>query len=50
MKLDHPNICKFIETFIDNENVYLVMEYLSGGSLGTHPLHLKGEAFIAKII
>ncbi|KAL4435846.1 hypothetical protein ABPG74_015814 [Tetrahymena malaccensis] len=31
--LDHPNIIKFIETYIDKKNIYIVMEYCSGGSL-----------------
>ncbi|KAL4450456.1 hypothetical protein ABPG74_019354 [Tetrahymena malaccensis] len=31
--LDHPNICKFLETYMDKENIYLVMEYCAGGTL-----------------
>ena len=26
--LDHPNIVKYIESFEDEENLYIVMEYL----------------------
>lgn len=32
-QLDHPNICRFLETYMDTDHIYLVMEYLSGGTL-----------------
>ncbi len=32
-QLDHPNIVKIFEYFQDDTNVYLIMEYLRGGSL-----------------
>lgn len=32
-KLDSPNIVKYYETYEDEENVYLVMEYCPGGEL-----------------
>ena len=32
-QLDHPNIVKIFEYFQDETNVYLIMEYLRGGSL-----------------
>ena len=32
-KLDHPNIVKYYETYIDNKYIYLVMEYIDGGEL-----------------
>lgn len=32
-KLDHPNIVKYYETYIDNKYIYLVMEYVGGGEL-----------------
>ena len=32
-KLDHPNIVKYYETYIDTKYMYLVMEYCSGGEL-----------------
>jgi calcium-dependent protein kinase len=32
-KLDSPNIVKYYETYEDDEYVYLVMEYCSGGEL-----------------
>ena len=32
-KLDHPNILKLYEVYEDYNNVYLVMEYIKGGSL-----------------
>lgn len=33
LKLDHPNIISFIETYQDFKYYYLVMEYCSGGEL-----------------
>lgn len=30
-KLDSPNIVKYHETYEDDESVYIVMEYCSGG-------------------
>lgn len=32
-KLDHPNIVKYYETYEDEKNIYLVMEYIGGGEL-----------------
>jgi serine/threonine protein kinase len=32
-KLDHPNIVKYYETYIDEKYIYLVMEYINGGEL-----------------
>lgn len=32
-KLDHPNIVKYYETYIDEKYIYLVMEYIGGGEL-----------------
>jgi calcium-dependent protein kinase len=31
--LDHPNILKLYEYFEDEKNVYIIMEYLRGGSV-----------------
>merc|ERR1712151_1088472 len=31
--LDHPNICRLYETYVDSTYVYLVMEFLEGGDL-----------------
>lgn len=31
--LDHPNIVKFFGVFEEGNNIYLVMEYLNGGTL-----------------
>ena len=32
-KLDHPNIVKYYETYIDEKYIYLVMEHIGGGEL-----------------
>ena len=32
-KLDHPNIVRYFETYIDEKYIYLVMEYIDGGEL-----------------
>ncbi len=32
-RLDHPNIVKYYETYIDTKYMYLVMEYCPGGEL-----------------
>ena len=32
-KLDHPNIVKYYETYIDQKYIYLVMEHIDGGEL-----------------
>lgn len=33
IKLDHPNIVKYYETYIDDKYIYLVMEHIDGGEL-----------------
>lgn len=33
IRLDHPNIVKYYETYIDNKYYYLVMEYIDGVGL-----------------
>jgi serine/threonine protein kinase len=32
-KLDHPNICKYYETYESPNHIYLIMEYCGGGDL-----------------
>ena len=32
-QLDHPNICRFLETYMDKVYIYIVMEYCKGGTL-----------------
>lgn len=32
-KLDHPNIVRYYETYIDEKYIYLVMEFIGGGEL-----------------
>lgn len=33
MKLNHKNILKMMETFEDDQNLYILLEYCSGGNL-----------------
>jgi len=33
MTLDHPNICKMFESYVDRQFIYLVMEFIEGHSL-----------------
>jgi calcium-dependent protein kinase len=33
MTLDHPNIVKIYEYFINNKGIFMVLEYLDGGEL-----------------
>lgn len=33
IKLDHPNIVKYYETYNDNKFIYLVQEYIAGKQL-----------------
>ena len=35
-KMNHPNIVKIFEAFETDDNVYLVMEYVGGGSLHSY--------------
>jgi len=32
-KLDHPHIIKLWDTFVDNNKIYMVMDYAKNGSL-----------------
>ena len=32
-RLDHPNIVRYYETYLDEKYIYLVMEYINGGEL-----------------
>ena len=34
MNLDHPNICRFYECYIDPHEVYIVMDYVEGENFG----------------
>lgn len=40
--IDHPNIVRYIETYNDDKFVFLVMEYVDGGSLFDQ-VHIKKE-------
>ncbi len=47
-QLDHPNIVKFLEAFQQEDQVILVMEYVSGGSL--HDLLLQGRLPVDRVL
>ncbi|CAL6059320.1 Kinase [Hexamita inflata] len=32
-QFDHPNIVKYVDTFMDKRNLYIVMEYADGGDI-----------------
>ena len=44
-KLDHPNIVKYYETYIDEKYIYLVMEYIGGGELFEKIAQQKNQVF-----
>ncbi|MCI0659916.1 MAG: serine/threonine protein kinase [Acidobacteria bacterium] len=48
-QLDHPNIVRVYEFFVQDENYYLVMEYVSGSSL-TELLELHGAPTQAQAV
>src|SRR5690242_6397331 len=41
-QLNHPNIVKMLESFQERDEYYLIMEFVSGGSLADL-LRLKGQ-------
>lgn len=47
-KFDHPNICKIYEFFQDEENYYLIQEFLAGGEL--FDFIAKFKSFSEKLI
>ena len=44
-KLDHPNIVKYYETYVDEKYIYLVMEYIGGGELFEKIAAQKNQVF-----
>lgn len=44
-KLDHPNIVKYYETYVDEKYIYLVMEYIGGGELFEKIAQQKNQVF-----
>lgn len=44
---DHPHICKVLETYEDNKNVYMVMELCRGGDLSD--LYTKHSRIISEV-
>ena len=47
-KLDHPNIVKYYETYIDEKYIYLVMEYIDGGELFEKIAQQENQVFSEK--
>lgn len=47
-KLDHPNIVKYYETYIDEKYIYLVMEYIGGGELFQKIAEQENQVFNEK--
>ena len=43
--LDHPNIVKYYETYIDEKYIYLVMEYIGGGELFDKIASMENQVF-----
>jgi NIMA (never in mitosis gene a)-related kinase len=43
--LDHPNIIKFIEAYIENGTLNIVMDYADGGDLSAKIKNAKGCYF-----
>ena len=41
LSVDHPNIVKFYEAFLDHKYVHLVMEHCNGGDLAGKILEIK---------
>ena len=51
-QLNHPNIVKFLDAFVEDEQYYLVLEYVVGGSLEDHirnnaPINVNKSLLIA---
>jgi len=47
--LDHPNIVKYYETYVDEKYIYLVMEYIDGGELFGKIAQQEGNVFNEKM-
>jgi len=45
-RIDHQNVVKLFEVFEDQTHLYLVMEYLGGGTILQHK-YTEKEAYIA---
>jgi serine/threonine protein kinase len=48
-RLDHPNIVKYYETYVDEKYIYLVMEYIGGGELFDKIASMKNQVFTEDI-
>lgn len=40
--IDHPNVLKYYECYVDEFNYYIVTEFCNGGELLTHIVKEKG--------
>ena len=49
-ELDHPNIIKIFEYYVDNKNHYIITELLTGGILKCRKFNEKTAAFIMRQI
>lgn len=55
-RIDHPNVVKLVEIFEDEENIYMVLELMRGGSLQARIISLRDagrkltESEIAQIV
>lgn len=47
--LDHPNIVKYYETYVDEKYIYLVMEYIGGGELFDKIAEQENQVFTEPI-
>ena len=46
--LDHPNIIKYYTSFIEKDNVYIVMELVEGMNLAEYLINLKEKVILIK--
>ncbi|XP_013394650.1 serine/threonine-protein kinase Nek10 isoform X4 [Lingula anatina] len=40
-QLKHPNVVRYYKTFVEEEKLYIVMEYIEGAPIGDHFISLK---------
>ncbi|CDZ96170.1 pkinase-domain-containing protein [Phaffia rhodozyma] len=47
-KLQHENICRYVEYFEDSRIIYLILEYVDGGNLLEYIMDIPGEAGLSE--